>query len=153
MLGSGKAIDEDSGFDEDNVMVREALKGQALPVDLPLPSEDVEGYVKATLLRYVRSGLEALLRAAAENGEIAKTPDKGDKSVKKKKCQSSSPEEASTMDEKGLVNGPAAPFNPLVWLSDHLRQHAQSPRGRYREMFEARMAEVRAQKEAEALKA
>eukprot|EP00397_Hematodinium_sp_SG-2012_P070924 GEMP01135125.1.p1 GENE.GEMP01135125.1~~GEMP01135125.1.p1 ORF type:complete len:155 (+),score=32.36 GEMP01135125.1:37-465(+) len=104
----------------------------------PVGDEDVEAYVKRTLLPYIRTGLEALLRIAAENGDLR------DKASDKPKRKSENKEGKESVT-------PGSPFHPVVWLSDHLRQYAKPPGGKYRETFEQRMAE-KAKKEMEEAK-
>lgn len=120
---------------------------------LPLPEEDVEGYLKETVLMHLRTGLEALLRAAHENGDLNRGTEKEKnekpekpETTRKTKIKKDMLHEAS--DDR-VTGGPGGPFHPLLWLSDHLRQHAQEPGGKYRQMFDERMADIRAQKERE----
>merc|ERR1711869_119000 len=48
----------------------------------------------------------------------------------------------NTAESSSATSAEVAGFNPLVWLSDHLRQFAKEPSGKYREQFEQRVAEL-----------
>jgi len=145
-------LDEDRNAAEKKKKVEVEARGKKKV--LPLPEEDVEGYLKETVLMHLRTGLEALLRAAHENGDLNRGTEKEKnekpekpETTKKTKNKKDMLHEASSDDR--MTTGPGGPFHPLLWLSDHLRQHAQEPGGKYRQLFDERMADIRAQKERE----
>lgn len=122
------------------------------------PQEDVEGYLRETLLGYLRNGIEALLRTSKENGDFAKHVTEQNRSPEEKMIAQMKREEKEEKEKKvalalgttpNAANALPPPYHPLVWLSDHLRQYSSEPQGRYREMFEQRMAEQRAREEQE----
>ncbi|CAD7926714.1 unnamed protein product [Amoebophrya sp. A25] len=121
---------------------------------IPHPEHDAKGYVKAVVMQYLTPGFEALLQVAKEKGEL---PPLGEELMmstfnKKKEPKAgpgdSSPEASSDADEGGGdPSGLSVPregdenrFDPLRWLSDYLRQYVDKP-GKYKEMFNQRLAE------------
>merc|ERR1712164_53282 len=72
----------------------------------------------------------------------------GGKRATKGKEGEAAESDMNTAESSSATSAEAAGFNPLVWLSDHLRQFAKEPSGKYREQFEQRVAElVRRQQE------
>eukprot|EP00746_Dinoflagellata_sp_MGD_P000184 gnl/MRDRNA2_/MRDRNA2_100328_c0_seq1.p2 gnl/MRDRNA2_/MRDRNA2_100328_c0~~gnl/MRDRNA2_/MRDRNA2_100328_c0_seq1.p2 ORF type:complete len:179 (+),score=57.43 gnl/MRDRNA2_/MRDRNA2_100328_c0_seq1:91-627(+) len=133
-------------------MVEAAAPPQPLdvldPSELMTPSEDVRAYLEQTLLPVLSPAIEKLLHHAHENGELQealkqleqRTATK--KPVKGKAEGEEAQSDMNTAESSSATSAEAAGFNPLVWLSDHLRQFAKEPSGKYREQFEQRVAEL-----------
>merc|ERR1712118_529657 len=93
--------------------------------------------------------IEKLLHHAHENKELQEALKQlqPEKSTDKKAAKGKGEGDQAENDEKNTENstatsGDVASFNPLVWLSDHLRQFAKEPSGKYRTQFEQRVAEL-----------
>merc|ERR1719321_969776 len=97
------------------------------PSELISPSEDVRAYLEQTLLPVLSPAIEKLLHHAHENGELqealkgleAKTSTK--KAVKGKSDGDEGQSDMNTAESSSATSAEGAGFNPLVWLSDHLR--------------------------------
>lgn len=137
------------------------------------PDEDVQMYMQKFLLPALTPALEALLHVVSERGELPpeeKEKDKKDekrggsgaaggeekKSEEKKPKKKSKKLQEAQEDEDGAPESEgggeegsqAEKFNPLLWLSEKLRESATGRR--YKEQFEERMEELRRKREEEA---
>merc|ERR1712224_862128 len=125
------------------------------PSELMSPGEDVRAYLEQTLLPVLSPAIEKLLHHAHENGELQEAlkqleqKSSGKKPAKGKTEGEEAQSDMNTAESSSATSAEAAGFNPLVWLSDHLRQFAKEPGGKYREQFEQRVAELQRRQQEE----
>mmetsp|Transcript_22152 Transcript_22152/g.55866 ORF Transcript_22152/g.55866 Transcript_22152/m.55866 type:complete len:150 (-) Transcript_22152:175-624(-) len=115
--------------------------------EIPHPEHDARGYVNAVVMPYLTPGLEALLHVAKERGKLPKL---GGDSKNDTPTRSRSGEHLGTDEEDEMADpDDDAKFDPLRWLSDYLRQYVDKP-GKYKELFNQRLADSQREQMAQA---